>query len=81
MNLTLSLTPPELDYIANALSRCPWGEVNALMGNIQQQVMKQQEAQNATPSTPATHVPGYGPNGARDPSAAPADDPAAGGGG
>lgn len=43
--LTLEFTPQELDYIANVLADRPWKEANALMVNIQQQVMAQQRPQ------------------------------------
>jgi len=45
---TLRVQARELDYIAQLLAKQPWGEVNTLMGSIQQQVTEQQqEAQNA----------------------------------
>jgi hypothetical protein len=43
MNLTLRFQPNELDYIAQLLAKQPWGEVNALMVNIQNQVTAQQQ--------------------------------------
>ena len=41
--LVLSLEPKELDYIAQALAARPWAEVNALLANIQQQIVSQQQ--------------------------------------
>lgn len=42
--ITLKLTDKEMDYIAQVLAQRPWGEVDALMENIKQQVTQQQSA-------------------------------------
>ena len=54
MKLTLTLTPQELDLTANALALRPWGEVNALMVNIQQQVQEQQHVKSIATEPDAT---------------------------
>jgi hypothetical protein len=45
MNLTLTLTPGQLDRIAQVLAKQPWGEVNDLLVLFQQQITAQQQPQ------------------------------------
>jgi hypothetical protein len=57
-SLILKLQARELDTIANALAQRPWGEVNALLVNIQQQVtQQQQEPPNVQPDAPEPDAP------------------------
>ena len=39
---TIEFTAQELDYIANVLAQRPWGEVQALLANIRDQIAAQQ---------------------------------------
>jgi hypothetical protein len=50
--LNISFQPKDLDYLANLLARQPWGEVNHLIVDMQNQVA----AQNAPPAAPTTPV-------------------------
>jgi len=58
MNLTLTFTSQELDYIASLLAKQPWFEVNALLVNIQKQVTDQQQQA----AKERTNIPRYDPN-------------------
>lgn len=50
MKITLALDPASLDYVYKLLATRPWGEVNALVLEIQRQVVHQQRPQ------PPVHV-------------------------
>lgn len=49
--LNLRLSPREMDILFLALANRPWGEVNNLIANIQQQLKEQQHANGTSGST------------------------------
>lgn len=57
--LTLTLPASRVEYIANVLAQRPWGEVAALLAEIQQQLQAQQQARDGGISPITTR-----PNGA-----------------
>ena len=58
MNLTLTLTPGQLDRVAQVLAKQPWGEVNDLLVLFQQQVQEQQR--HVQPDATEPHATGSG---------------------
>ena len=58
-HLNISLTTPQMDYIASVLMKRPWEEVNQLLLELQRQVQEQQHArlrQDAVPVGTAASV-------------------------
>ena len=47
--VTLVLTVPELDYVINALSACPYKEVNGFIAKIVNQVNSQGQKESPLP--------------------------------
>ena len=50
--VTLVLTVPELDYVINALSACPYKEVNGFIAKIVNQVNSQESRELPLPAAP-----------------------------
>lgn len=63
---TIRFDAKTLDYIGNVLQARPWGEVNAILSDLRQQIAQQQQAQ-AAPVGPQE-----APNGADGPAVLPA---------